>query len=127
MRPSPDRNGSAAVAMLVVLAMLQIIVAAMVVSGARSNDLAVLRLDTARALYAAEAGANMAIRELMLELDEDEDGVIGSISDDGNPGNDPSLGPARITSTAVSAGGGVTITISGRSGAAVRRVEIVVE
>lgn len=108
--------------MLVVLAMLQIMVAAIVLSGARSDALTVLRLDTARAFYAAEAGAGMAVREVMLDQDIDSDGVIGSISNDGNPSNDPALGIARITATASSAAGVTTITVTGRAGQAARRV-----
>ena len=33
-----------------------------------------------QAFYAAEAGMNMAIREMMVGRDEDGDGVIGAVS-----------------------------------------------
>lgn len=122
-----DRRGSAVVAMLIALAMLQVMVAAIVLSGARSDELTVLRLETARAFYAAEAGANMAVREVLLETDEDSDGGIGSISDDSNAANDPSLGTARLTATAVTAGGGSTIAVTGRCGQAARRITLTVQ
>lgn len=114
------------VAMLVALAMLQIMVAAIILSGARSDELTSLRLDTSRAFYAAEAGVNMAAREVMLEADADADGVVGSISNDGNAANDPALGVARVTAVAVPAGASTTVTITGRSGQAARRVTLTI-
>lgn len=121
------RRGSALVAILVALAMLQVMIAAIVLSGARADGLTVLRLDTARALYAAEAGANMAAREVMLDTDADSDGGIGSVSDDGDPANDPALGVARVSATAVENAGTTTITVTGRCGEAVRRVTLTVQ
>ncbi len=122
----PRKRGSAVVAMLVALAMLQVMVAAIILSGARSDELTVLRLDASRAFYAAEAGANMATREVMLNADHDADGVIGSISNDSNAANDPALGVARLTAAAVTSGGSTTVTITGRSGQTARRVTLTI-
>jgi MSHA biogenesis protein MshP len=124
---SGRRRASAAVALLIVLAMLQIIVASIVFAGARSGDLTALRLDTARSFYAAEAGANLAIREVVLDSDVDGDGVIGSVSDDGDASNDPALGVARVWAEASGAGGTTNIVITGRSGQSARRITLSIE
>ncbi|MBL8744834.1 MAG: hypothetical protein JNK58_00605 [Phycisphaerae bacterium] len=122
-----QRRGSAVVAMLVALAMLQVLVAAIVLAGARADELTSLRLDTARAFYAAEAGANMATREVMIDSDVDSDGVIGSVSGDGIDSNDPALGVARMSATASTAVGVTTITVTGRAGHAARRITLSVQ
>lgn len=44
------------------------------------------------AFYAAESGVEFGLRELKINSDIDADGVIGSISDDGNGANDPGVG-----------------------------------
>ncbi|MFO0972966.1 MAG: hypothetical protein U1A27_05955 [Phycisphaerae bacterium] len=43
------------------------------------------------ALYAAESGQDMAMREYKSGADYDGDGTAGTISNDGNDGNDPTL------------------------------------
>ena len=97
-RAQPHRQGSAAMAMIVLLMIVDLIVVALVITGTRDHDLTVRRLQTIEAFYAAEAGMNMAIRELMNSADEDGDLTIGTISDDSpvNPANDPTLGPAYM-------------------------------
>lgn len=121
------RRGSVSVPLIVILASLQIVIAAMALSGGREGDITARRIETARAFYAAEAGANMAIREVMLNADQDADGVIGGVSDDSNDGTDPSLGTSRILAESVSAGGTTTITVTGRAGQAARRITLSVE
>jgi hypothetical protein len=117
----------AAVALIVVLLVVNLIVVCMVVGGGRDHELTVRRAETVRAFYAAEAGANMAIREMMQNADEDGDGTIGTISDDGNDATDPALGAARLVVTYGSSGGQATLTSTGRCGTARRRVEAVLE
>ena len=46
--------------------------------------------DSTGAFYAAESGIEMALKELSDGNDNDTDGTIGSISDNGNAGDDPS-------------------------------------
>ena len=65
----------------------------------------------------------MAIREMMNSADEDLDGGTGTISDDGNPSNDPSLGPAQFFVTSTTSGSQTTLTSEGRSGNARRAME----
>lgn len=122
-----DPRGTAVVPFIVALATFEIIVAAIVFAGARADDLTTLRLDTTRALYAAEAGANMSLREEMAETDEDGDGKTGSISDDGDSNNDPALGVARVMVTATHAAGQATLTSTGRAGQARRRITLIIE
>ena len=84
-------RGSAAVAMILVLVILQIVVVAVVLAGGRDQDLTLKRLDSIRGFYAAEGGMNMAIREMRTSTDEDGDGGIGTISNDGNSANNPTI------------------------------------
>ena len=120
----------AAVAMIVILLVIDLIVVSVVIGQGRDHDLTVRRLETIRAEYAAEAGVNMAIRELMEDADEDLDGAIGTISDDSNDANDPTLGNAQFVVTAAAdtpAAGQTTLTSAGRSGEARRKIEGVME
>lgn len=113
--------------MVVVLLIVNMIIIGMVVGTSREHELTARRKQTTEALYAAEAGVNMSIREMMNDLDEDGDGTIGTISDDSDGGTDPALGSARFVVT-LSAGAGLTTLRSvGRSGDARRRMEAVLQ
>lgn len=127
-RPTPGRRrGAAAVAMIVLLLVVGMVVTGVVIGGARDHDLTVRRLETVQAFYAAEAGMNMAMRELHEKTDADGDGTVGSISDDANDANDPAIGAARVV-VVRSDGGGVTSLIStGRQGAALREIRATLE
>ena len=116
------RRGLALVVAVAVLIIINLIVVGIVMGGARDHELTVRRMDTIRSFYAAEAGMNMAIREMMNSADEDLDGGTGTISDDGNPSNDPSLGPAQFFVTSTS-GSQTTLTSEGRSGNPRRAME----
>jgi len=122
------RRGLIVVVMILLMIVVDLIIVGMVVSQARDHDLTVRRLQTTESLYAAEAGANMSIRELMLPADEDGDTGIGTISDDSNDATDPTLGNAQFVVTAAPDTpivGQTTITSEGRSGAARRRMQAV--
>ena len=124
------RRALVAVAMIVVLLTLDLIIVGFVVSAGRDHALTIRRLETVEAAYAAEAGVNMSIRELMVTADEDGDGTAGSISDDGDNGNDPTLGNARFRVTMSPddpVEGQRTVTSEGRSGQAVRKMTAIVE
>ncbi len=113
-----SRRAIIAVAMIVILLIIDLIIVGMVVSQARDHDLTIRRQQTVEAFYAAEAGVNMSIRELMVPDDEDGDGFTGSISDE-NPNDfdtDPTLGNARF----YVAKSGTILTSEGRSGEARR-------
>ncbi len=138
MRERRDRRrGITAVVMVVVLLIIDVIIVGMVRSGARHHELTLGRMDTIQAFYAAEAGANMAIRELQVDIDEDADAAptnpipdgVGTISFDDpvDDANDPSFGSAQVVVTAVIAGSTTTLTSEGRSGTARRTIEAVLE
>ena len=133
-RANGTRRGMIAVAMIVLMIIVDLIIVGMVISQARDHDLTVRRLQTIESFYAAEAGVNMSIRELMIPLDEDgdDDGSwprgIGTISDDDTPATDPALGNAQFVVTAEAntpVAGRTTITSEGRSGEARRRMQAV--
>ena len=129
-RAGPTRRAVAAVAIVVILLVVDLIIVGMVVSLSRDHDLTIRRMQTIEAMYAAEAGVNMSIRELMNDADEDGDGATGTISDDGNDPNDPTLGNAQFVVTAAAdtpAAGQTTLTSEGRSGDARRKIEGVME
>lgn len=114
-------------ATVVLLLIIDLIIIGMVLSTSRDHDLTVRRTQTTEALYAAEAGVNMSIRELMVDNDDDGDGTIGTISDDGDAGTDPSLGRARFVVIYTTSGTKTTLTSAGRSGDARRKMEAVLE
>lgn len=122
-----NRRGTVAISMILTLIIVDLIIVGIVVGGARDHDLTVRRIETINAFYAAEAGMNMAIRELMMNADEDGDGAIGTISDDGNAANDPAIGQAQVLVTSVVVGSQTTLTSQGRAGEARREIVTVVE
>ncbi len=118
-------RGAAAIATVVLLLILDLILIRIVIGGARDHDLTVRRVETIQAFYAAEAGMNMAIREQMNNTDEDGDGTVGTISDDGNPANDPTFGQAQVLVTSAVAGPQTTLTSQGRAVESRREIEAV--
>ena len=125
-----QRRGIAAVMMVVVMLIIDLVVVAIVLGTGRDHYLAVRRMETVEAIYAADAGMFMSLREFILDSDEDGDGKTGGISDDGNDANDPSMGNAQfvVTSTAgVPLPSQTTLTAEGRSGEARRNMTTVVE
>ncbi len=118
-------RGIAAVAMVVVLLTVDLIVIAIVLSASRDHDMTVRGMETIEAYYAAEAGMHMGIREMMENVDEDGDTVIGSISSEGPPNvttTDVQLGNARVYVTK-DPGPPIKLTSKGRSGDARREME----
>ncbi len=131
IRIDNTRRGLIIVVMVVLMIIIDLIIVGMVVSQAREHDLTVRRLQSVESLYAAEAGMNMSIRELMVPpADEDGDTGIGSISDDSDDGTDPTLGNAAFVVTAAAdtpVVGQTTLTSEGRSGPARRRMQAVLD
>ncbi|MFN5959146.1 MAG: hypothetical protein ACK462_14550, partial [Planctomyces sp.] len=76
------------VAILVALMALQMVVAVLVLSGARSDDMTARSVAGLRAQYASDAALNMALREAFVNADEDGDGTIGGVSGDALASND---------------------------------------
>ncbi len=109
------------------LVFIQLAIVGSVILGARDQDTTVQRLDTLRSFYAAEGGMNMAIREMLNNVDEDGDAVIGTISNDSNTANDPNIDTARFYVVKAVAGGTSTLTSRGRAGAARRQLTAAIE
>jgi hypothetical protein len=126
-RNPPLRRGATVVAMISTMLVIALVLVGLVLGGARDQDLSIRRLETLRAFYAAEAGTNMAIREMMLSTDFDGDGTIGTISDDGNSANDPLVSDARVRVSKSVSGVQITLTSEGRCGAAKRKIETVLQ
>lgn len=122
-----QRRGAAAVAIVAAMVIAGLVVLGAVVAGAGSSELSARRAEGMRAFYAADAGVNMAMREVMLGVDEDADGTIGTISDDGNSANDPQLPSARVLATQSMSSGVTSIVAAGSSGQALRKAEARVE
>ncbi|MEE8154587.1 MAG: hypothetical protein V3T53_06455 [Phycisphaerales bacterium] len=127
MRRTRHRRATIAISMIIALVVVNLIIISIVLGGARDHDLSIKRIETIQAFYAAEAGMNMAIREMMNSTDEDGDGAIGTISDDATPANDPTFGLAQVLVTSAVAGPQTTLTSQGRAGDARRHVEAVLE
>ncbi len=127
MRRTRHRRATIAISMVIDLVVVDLIIISIVIGGARDHDLTIKRVETIQSFYAAEAGMNMGIRELMNNADEDGDGGIGTISDDATPANDPTFGQAQVVVTASVAGPQTTLRSKGRSGDARRQVETVLE
>ena len=124
------RRGFAAIFTVVVLLTLNLFILGFVLNAGRDHDLTVRRLETVEAAYAAEAGVNMSIREMIGSSDDDGDGTVGSISDDGDSGNDPAIGNARFIVTMsvdVPVVGQTTVISAGRSGQAFRTMTTILE
>ncbi len=115
---------------IVLLVVLNLIVLSLTLNAGHDHGLTVRRLETIKAFYAAEAGVNMAIRELMGPADEDLDGTIGTISDDSIDATDPALGTAQFVVVAALDTpfvGQTTLTSQGRCGEARRQMSTVIE
>ncbi|MBY0111903.1 MAG: hypothetical protein K2Y21_03715 [Phycisphaerales bacterium] len=123
IREVRSSRGTVLVAAIVALVVLQLLVVAVSVAGARDQDLTVRRLEASRAYYAAEAVANMAMREVARNADEDGDGGIGTVFAS-VPSAAPAIGPAgasAVATTAVS-NGVTTIYANSAAGVATRTV-----
>ena len=127
MRRTQHRRATVAISMVIAMVVVNLVIISVVIGGARDHDLTIKRIETIESFYAAEAGINMAIREMMHNTDEDGDGAIGTISDDATPANDPTFGQAQVLVTSAVAGPQTTLTSQGRSGQARRNVEAVLE
>jgi len=123
VRPCPySRRGTVLVAIVAFLLLSEVAIIGLVLNTARHQYLAVDRLDTVRSFYASEGGMNMAVREVLINVDEDGDGVIGTISDDANGTNDPKIGDGRVFVTSQVVGPKRLLTSNGRSGKAARQL-----
>jgi hypothetical protein len=117
------RRGAAAVAIVAAMVIVSLVLLGAVVASAGNNDMTVRRAEGMQALYAADAGIHLAVREAIRGADEDGDGTIGSISSDNNDENDPQIGSARFTVSRSIAGTATSIVAGGRAGSSLRKAD----
>jgi len=133
MKPNIDhsvhraRRGVASIVMVLIMLMLELVIIAMVLGGSREQTLTARRVETVQSFFAAEAGVNMGVREVVLNFDEDGDGVIGSISDDDDDDTDPTIGSARVQVSATSGAGTVLLHSKANAGLAQRSIQSTVQ
>jgi len=111
---TPNRRGMAVAVIVVVLAVLALAVAGSVRPVRQEADIASLRVQTLRAFYATESGANVLIGSLQAGIDP--------------PASGDSLtwGHQTVEFETVPVGTG-TVTILGRSGQSQRRISLDIE
>lgn len=111
LRPT-DRRGAVIAVVLVVVMILGLVVVGSVRSGGQEADLAALRVETARAFFAAESGAI----------------VVMGLTNAGQPGpgHETDLGSQTIRFLQVPLGEGEAV-VEGVSGLATRRITLRIE
>lgn len=110
--------------MVVALAVLSLVIIGITLSSGRGADGARLGLEGLQAQYTVEGGANMAIREIYVNADEDGDGVIGTISNDGNAANNPAIGVGKVSVTKSTSGATITLTALSTTTTTSRQVQV---
>lgn len=99
---------------LVVMSVLALVVAGTVQPLSQEADLAAVRVETARAFYAAESGVNVVI------------GLIHAGAEPPAAGTQTNFGPQTVRFVEVPDGAG-DLVIEGSSGLATRRVRLTIE
>ena len=122
---TPNRRGSAMIAVIIVLVIVQFAVIGIVLASSRDQDASLNRLSASQSFYAAEGVANMALREIGVNSDEDGDGGVGSISAPAGQG-DPTIGGATAYATITTSADGSTrtINVTGTAAAAHRNIQL---
>ncbi len=98
-RTCNHNRGNILVSVLVLLLSLSVFSltgAALMLCGGAS---ALQSSQSTQALYAADAGIEMALKEYVDGTDHDGDGTIGGISSDGVDGNNPAIGGVTVAVT----------------------------
>jgi Tfp pilus assembly protein PilX len=96
------RPGAALVSFVAALIVIGSIVLWVLQSTATSATAALAHFQSTGALYAAESGIEMAVRELLIG-DNDSDGAAGTISNNGDASDDPALATGAFMVEQVSA------------------------
>ena len=128
-RSRPGRRQPNGVALVLVLLLLLILTTTSITYVAlvgASQDATIQQWRALQAMYAAEGGIEMAMQEIAQSEDLDSDGSVGGISDDGNTGNNPSVGMGTVEVN-YSEGASDVITATGRTGQAERVVQITLQ
>ncbi len=121
---SAQDRGAVGIAVIASLVIVEVVIVVSVIGGSLQQDLTLQRIDTNKAFYAAEGGTAMAVREAWVAVDEDGDGSIGGISDDGNAANDPQIGGATVSVSQTTDADVTSLIAIGRAERARRRIEL---
>ncbi len=124
-RTTSERRGVASIALVIVLVIAEFAILALVLGGSRDQDLTVARVSAVQAFYAAEAGMNMAMREVMADEDYDGNGEIGGIASTAS--TLAALHNANIAVSVASDGNAITLTSQSEHAQARRRFETSLE
>jgi hypothetical protein len=108
------RKGMVIALMVVIIAMMNVLVLGVVSAGAMSSTSDIARLETARAVFAADAGAMVAMRQASLGKACPTNGTVVTLPGGGRV--------VWISSPAVGSDG--TVRIDGMNASAIRRVSI---
>lgn len=108
------RKGMVIAIMVVVLAMMNVLVLGVVTSGTTSTSADIARLESVRAIFAADAGAMVAMRQATLGRPCPANGTIVTLPGGGRV--------VWVSSPASGASG--TVRIDGTNANAVRRVSV---
>lgn len=119
-----SRTGAAAAAVILMLVIAELLITSAVLGSALDQDATLGRIESLRAFYAAEAGLNMSVRELMVGVDENGDGTIGTVSNDGSATSDSALEGGATFSVTISAGTPSQVVSSGSAGTARQVIEV---
>jgi len=114
-RPAASRRGVAVVAVVILLAVVNLAVLAGLEAGADDASAAALRIETARAFYAADAGAIIVLRALSHGT-----AVPGA-------GTEIPLPSSSLMIVSAPGSGAGDVEIQGTSGLATRRVLITID
>jgi hypothetical protein len=106
------------------LVIAELLITSAVLGSALDQDATLGRIESLRAFYAAEAGLNMSVRELMVGADENGDGTIGTVSNDGSATSDTTLEGGATFSVTISAGSPSLVVSSGSAGTARQVIEV---
>ena len=118
------RTGAAAAAVILMLVIAELLITSAVLGSALDQDATLGRIESLRAFYAAEAGLHMSVRELMVGVDENGDGTIGTVSNDGSATSDSALEGGATFSVTISAGTPSLVVSSGSAGTARQVIEV---
>lgn len=118
-------RGTVLVGVLIALILIMMTVFAVVFTGRQASQSLVKAVQGDRARAAADAAAQAALRESYANADLDGDGTVGSISNDGNTANDPTINNGtRFWAEKSVAGSVVTITARGQNADAARAFQV---
>ncbi len=107
-----SQRGSILVALVCALIMVGLVVVGVVYLGAREQELARFRVESAQAVYAANAAANMSMQEIADNTDYDGGGTVGSVAG-GVVASGPTVNTAHCAAAVSLSGQTYTITATG--------------